>query len=154
MPSAFKNLFVLFLPVAFLAACSNAIAVYGYVPHQSRIDQAVAGEADRKEVRDLFGAPFTLGTFDENYWFYIERRTRIRGILEPKLLDQRVLVVKFDEENGTLAGTQMYEVTDANDIRPVGRKTASLGKELNVIQEIFNNIGRFGGAGGGGLPGI
>lgn len=128
-----------------LTGCADDITVYGYVPHQQDVDRIEVGKSSRRDVRQTLGAPFTQGTFEESRWFYIERRTRIRGILEPELVDQRVLVVEFDEASGKLAATRMYTVDDALNVRPVDRVTVTLGKEQTIIQEVLGNIGRFAG---------
>ena len=54
-------------------------------------------------------------------------------------------MVSFDDA-GTVAETVTLGLADSKDIDPVDRVTPTEGRKLNVLQEIFGNIGRFGGA--------
>src|ERR1041384_5491363 len=83
------------LGVALLAGCSATQDTRGYMPDEEAIAQIKPGETQKDKVYDLFGSPSSMGTFDQNVWYYIEKRTEQVAFYEPKTLDQRVLPAEF-----------------------------------------------------------
>ncbi len=57
-----------------------------------------------------------------------------------------MLAVAFDD-TGLVSELRQYTLEDGRIIDPVTRKTPTLGRELNIIEQLFGNIGRFNNAG-------
>jgi outer membrane protein assembly factor BamE (lipoprotein component of BamABCDE complex) len=88
-----------------LAGCSTSeVLNQGYVVDQTALDLTPVGSS-REQVLLSLGTPSTTATFDNEVFYYVSQR-RVRGamFMKPKLVDQSVLAVYFDEE-GTVSGS-------------------------------------------------
>ena len=130
------------LGAALLAACTPTQDTRGYMPDEDAIAQVKPGETTKDKVYDLFGSPSSMGTFDQNVWYYIEKRTEQLAFYEVKTLNQRVLAVEFDP-GGTVSAVKRWGIKDGKEIDPVARITETRGRELGFIEQVFGNIGRF-----------
>ena len=129
------------LGLALLTACVPTQDTRGYIPEEEAIAQVKPG-VTKDKVYDLFGSPSSMGTFDSNVWYYIEKKTEQVAFYEPKTLDQRVLAVEFDKE-GAVTAVKRWGLKDGKVVEPVARITETRGKELGFIEQVFGNIGRF-----------
>lgn len=126
-----------------LAACDiQERFSHGYVPDQELIEAVRPGVHSRDQVARLLGSPSSIGTFEAQYWYYISRTVERVAMLEPEVIDQNVLVVEFDE-NDVVADLRQYTLEDGRIIDPVTQTTPTRGQELNLIQQLLGNIGRF-----------
>ncbi len=125
-----------------LAACETSIQVHGNMPDPEVIAEIQPGIDDRNVVVDKLGSPSTISTFIDNKWYYIGQKTEQFAFLDPDILERSVLVVSFDQ-NGVVDDTLLYTLEDGQFVDPIDRITPTEGKELNVLQQLFGNIGRF-----------
>jgi outer membrane protein assembly factor BamE (lipoprotein component of BamABCDE complex) len=134
----------LLLAGAALAAggCTPRLDVRGNLPDPDDVLAVQPGVTTRDQVAQLLGSPSTVGTFDDNTWYYMSKRTETTSFFEPDVLDQEVLVVKFDD-SGVVADMQLFGDEKAQAIQPVERTTPNLGQELTVLQQLVGNLGRF-----------
>ncbi len=130
----------------FLGACATTVDHRGYVPDQETIERVRAGVDDRDSVTQMLGSPSSVATFDDRTWYYVSKRTERVAFFNEKVVDQRVLAVAFDEE-GVVSEIRQYTLEDGRIIDPVTRETPTLGRELNLLEQLFGNIGRFNNAG-------
>jgi outer membrane protein assembly factor BamE (lipoprotein component of BamABCDE complex) len=134
------------LIAAALTACTARIDTQGYIPDEDLIAQVQIGVAGPAEVAELLGTPPSSRIFsvDESMtWYYIMRRTKTESFFDEEVLEQRVLAVEFDE-SGVVKGFRNYTLADGRQIEPVDRVTATRGKKLGLLEQMFGNLGRFG----------
>lgn len=131
---------------AFLGACATTVDHRGYVPDQETIERLRTGVDNRDSVAQMLGSPSSVATFDDRTWYYVSKRTERVAFFNEKVVDQRVLAVAFDE-TGLVIEIRQYTLEDGRIIDPVTRETPTLGRELNIIEQLFGNIGRFNNAG-------
>ncbi len=129
-----------------LGACATTVDHRGYVPDQETIERVKAGVDNRDSVALMLGSPSSVATFDDRTWYYVSKQTERVAFLNEKVVDQRVLAVAFDD-TGLVSGIRQYTLEDGRIIDPVTRETPTLGRELNIIEQLFGNIGRFNNAG-------
>lgn len=127
---------------AALAACAPRIDTRGNLPDPETVLEVQPGIHDRNQVVDILGTPSTVATFEDDTWYYISRRTEQVAFFEPDVVDQQVLVVKFDSA-GLVSDMKVYGLEDSQIIDPVERTTPTSGRELTILQQLFGNIGRF-----------
>ncbi len=134
------------LPAALLLAtmaCSPIEARHGYVPDEESIGRLQPGVHDVSTVTRLFGAPLTIANFKGETWFYIRRHTEKFAFFEEEVVRQDVLAVKFDGR-GIVSEVKTYSMKDGQEVEYEGDETPTRGKELNLIQQLLGNLGRFG----------
>ncbi|MEX1206332.1 MAG: outer membrane protein assembly factor BamE [Dongiaceae bacterium] len=125
-----------------LAGCQPRIDARGNLPDPDTVGQIQPGVQSRAQVADLLGSPSVASTFDDKTWYYISGRTETYAFFEPKVVDQQVLVVEFDDA-GMVSGIERYDYEDGRVIDPVSRETPTSGQELTFLQQLFGNLGRF-----------
>ena len=127
---------------AALAAGAPRIDTRGNLPDPETVLEVQPGIHDRNQVVNILGTPSTVATFEDDTWYYISRRTEQVAFFEPEVVDQQVLVVKFDNA-GLVSDMKVYGLEDSQIIDPVKRTTPTSGRELTILQQLFGNIGRF-----------
>jgi outer membrane protein assembly factor BamE (lipoprotein component of BamABCDE complex) len=144
-----------------VAGCEKVIDVRGHVPDDDSLSKIQVGLQKKADVTDLLGTPSTVAPFGEETWLYISRKTSTTAFFEPKVLEQHVVAIVFDD-TGAVSDVRRLDMADGKVIRHVARITPSPGKELSFLEQLIGNLGKFnsgkGGAlspssTGGGLPG-
>ncbi|HJM61856.1 MAG TPA: outer membrane protein assembly factor BamE [Alphaproteobacteria bacterium] len=125
-----------------LVACEPRLDTHGFMPNSELVSQIQTGDQDKFEVAEVLGSPSTMATFDDDIWYYITQQSRIFAFFKPEIVDQQVLVVRFDEAN-VVSEINRYTIEDGLIVDPVTRETPTAGKELSILQQLFGNIGRF-----------
>jgi outer membrane protein assembly factor BamE (lipoprotein component of BamABCDE complex) len=125
-----------------LPACGSNVQVHGNLPDPELIAEIQPGAYRREDVVDLLGSPSAVSTFEDSRWYYIGQKISQFAFLKPKVLERSILVVSFDG-SGRVDGTRTYTLEDGQDIDPVDRITPTEGRDLNLLQELLGNIGRF-----------
>jgi outer membrane protein assembly factor BamE (lipoprotein component of BamABCDE complex) len=127
---------------ALAAGCSPTIDTRGNLPDADNVLKIQPGTDTKNEVAQILGSPSTVGTFDDDKWYYISTRTRSIAFLEPDIEDQEVLIVSFDK-SGVVNDLKVLGLEDAKQITPNERVTPTLGRELTIMQQLLGNLGRF-----------
>lgn len=125
-----------------LMACQSRIDSRGYVPTPEDMERVKAGLQGREEVREILGTPSSASNFTDDRWYYISKKTSSTAFFEPKVLEQNVVVVEFDE-TGIVKDLQRYALEDGLLIDPVTRKTPAPGREMSFLEQLIGNFGRF-----------
>ncbi len=125
-----------------LGACSPKIIQHGNVPDEDQVVQIQPGQDDKNRVEQLLGSPSTTGTFGDNVWYYVSKRTSQTAFFEPDITDQGVLAISFDEQ-GIVEDMKVYDKGDGRLVAMVDRETPTHGNELTIIQQMLGNLGRF-----------
>ena len=99
------------------------------------------GTSTKSDVLRAMGSPTTQDPFDDNKWYYIGQVTEKRGVLDPKVVDERIVLVHFDEDG--LLDTIRDVGGNREDIPFERSKTPTSGNEITVLQQFFGNLGRF-----------
>ena len=136
--------FVIFLSVA-LAACTFQTKHRGYV-FPADLENVVADIKTTSQLQNEIGAPQVKTIYGDEVWIYYGADENYRGPLPLKYDNQTVLLAWVD-------GTRVREIrvlhdADLPDVMISEDETEiPAAIELNAIQELFNNIGRFSPAG-------
>ncbi|RVU39626.1 outer membrane protein assembly factor BamE [Hwanghaeella grinnelliae] len=125
-------------------ACTPKTALRGNLPRPHQIEQLEVGKQRKTQVESIMGSPSVIGTFDDNIWYYMSRRTEQWAFFPEEVVEQKVLALYFSNE-GVLQHVETYTEDDAREIATSSRTTPTAGKELGVLEQIFGNVGKFGG---------
>lgn len=139
---ALRATLALGIAIVALNACAPTIDTRGNLPDPEAVLEVQPGVHDRNQVASILGSPSAVATFEDDTWYYISRRTEQIAFLEPEVIDQQVLVVKFGSD-GLVDEMKLYGFEDGRVVDPVDRTTPTAGRELTILQQLFGNIGRF-----------
>jgi outer membrane protein assembly factor BamE (lipoprotein component of BamABCDE complex) len=129
-----------------LTACTPTEAVRGNLLQDYQLSEVKAGVDTQSDVLQKLGSPTTRAPFDDSVWYYMGQRTEKHGILDPKVVQERIVKVTFDP-NGVV---QSLKTEDGHrmDIPYERAKTPTSGTEVTIMQQMLGNLGKFNKAGG------
>ena len=139
--------------VALLSACAGTRDHRGMVLDKELASGIQVGVDNKDSVQRTLGRPTFTGQFDPNDWYYVARDTATLAFRLPRITDQTVLHVRFDQAGNVSAVNQTGKELIAS-IDPSGDKTPTLGRKKSFFDELFGNIGTVTqpGLGGSGQP--
>jgi outer membrane protein assembly factor BamE (lipoprotein component of BamABCDE complex) len=138
-----KKIFLLF--VVFLGACTFQTKHRGYI-FPDDLEAKVATIKTAKDLLDTIGAPQVKTMYGDNVWIYFGADENYRGPLAPTFTDETVLLVWV--RGNKVLKTKILHDDDLPDVKIAqGETEIPAAIELNAIEELFNNIGRFSPAG-------
>ncbi len=150
MPRPGRNAIVLLVVVATLvaglAACTSRIERRGNELDPDMLRRIEPGVSDQDDVRDTLGSPSSKATFGAAFgetWYYISARKKHVAFFAPETTDQKVIAIAFDDA-GVVKSVRRYGAEDAREIEPVERTTATGGRKLTILEQLFGNLGRVG----------
>jgi len=132
-----------------LAACSATVEQRGNLPPPEEIAQIHPGKTTKDEVVKILGTPSSISVFNDKNWYYISARTKELAFFDPKVVDQQVFVVDFNDD-GIVKALEHKTLQDGKEVVPIARATPAPGRELTFLEQLIGNLGRFNGGGGGG----
>lgn len=131
-----------------LAGCAATVDQRGNLPPPDEIAQIHPGKTTKDQVAKILGTPSSVGVFNDKDWYYISRRTKQVAFFDPKVVDQEVYIVDFNDD-GVVQAVDHKTLRNGRDISPVARTTPAPGRELTFLEQLIGNLGKFNGGGGG-----
>jgi outer membrane protein assembly factor BamE (lipoprotein component of BamABCDE complex) len=128
---------------AALAACTPEKDLHGMLPDKELIAEIKPGQTRQEDVTRILGTPSAMATFDKEIWYYIGEKTETVAFFKPDVLEQKVLVVRFNKDGLVEDVEQVDGKKDGKAVTPVARETPTKGKEMTIIQQLVGNVGRF-----------
>lgn len=134
-----------FLPVLFaclfLMACTPTQSNRGNIVDDFRMKEITPGISTRNNVLKSLGSPTTTAPFDDNTWYYIGQKMEKKGIFDPEVTEEKVVVVAFNNEG--IVETLEEINSERLDVPKIRRKTKTGGNEVSILEQVLGNVGRF-----------
>lgn len=140
MSASVKTLCLL-ASVAVISACTPTQSKRGNLVEDFRIAEVTPGISTRTNVLKSLGSPTTTAPFDDNVWYYIGQKMEKRGIFDPEVIDEKVVVVAFDDKG--IVQTLQEINNDRLDVPTVNRTTPTSGNEVTLLEQLLGNVGKF-----------
>ena len=138
-----KKIFLIFILA--LTACTFQTKHRGYV-FPDDLETRVANIKTTSQLQDEIGDPQTRTIYGDEVWVYYSANENMRGPLPVTYSDKKVLLAWV--KNGRVLKTKILNDADLPDVRMASGETdIPAAIELNALEELFNNIGRFSPAG-------
>ncbi|MCL2737579.1 MAG: hypothetical protein FWE17_01815 [Alphaproteobacteria bacterium] len=147
-----KNILVIFIAAAALAACTFQTRQRGYVfPHD--LEEQIAKVRTVADLEERFGSPQARTVHGPLVWIYYGATENLRGPL-PLTWDNRTVLLAWIDppspgasgaaSGGRVTKTRILRDEDLPDARIAAGSTPIPAEiELNMLQELINNVGRF-----------
>ena len=136
---------IIFVLLAILSACTFQTKHRGYV-FPKTIDDDITSIKTTTQLVDKIGAPQTKTLYGDEVWIYYGAEENYRGPLPHTFTDKTVLLAWVN--GNTVKKIQILHDDDLEDVKMASGETEiPAAIELNAIEELFNNIGRFSPAG-------
>ena len=136
---------ILLIFAVILSACTFQTKHRGYV-FPENLENKLADVKTTTALIDAIGAPQVKTVYGDDVWVYYGADENYRGPLAPTFTNETVLLVWV--RGNRVLKTQILHDVDLPDIEIAdGETPIPAAIELNAIEELFNNIGRFSPAG-------
>ncbi len=142
--SKFKVQLLIMAMVA-LCSCTFQTKHRGYV-FPDNLEAQVQDVKTTAQLMEKIGAPQVKTVYGDEVWVYYGADENYRGPLAPTFTDETVLLAWV--KGNRVLKTQVLHDADLPDVKIADGETAiPAAIELNAIEELVNNIGRFSPAG-------
>lgn len=121
------------------SGCSSFTTVnrHGYLVSPDQLEQVPVGSS-KEQVDYVLGTPSTTATFGNEVYYYISQTTETTAFLAPKITDQRILAVYFDDDR-RVSRIADYGLQDGRVFDYISRKTPTTGAEVTLLRQIFSS---------------
>ena len=127
--------------LALLAGCTPTRDFHGYIVDEAAPADVEPGVDTRTSVLARLGSPSTKSIFDDNTWVYMSSPRDRLAYFRPKVSQRSVVAIRFTDEN-VVDEVLTYDADDGEVISYAARETATRGRELGVLEQLFGNVGR------------
>lgn len=142
-----KNKLSSYLLLILLNACAPTVEHRGFNPEQAeRIDDIKINISDKEKVTECLGSPSTISAFPtegKNWtkWYYVYRKTEKISFWDPKVVDQLIIKIIFDEKD-IVKDIIAQKGVSGEEISASKEKTVTTGYQSSFLKDIFGNFGR------------
>ena len=114
-------------------ACAGIRDHHGFVIDQTLADGIQVGVDNKDSVAKTLGRPTFTGQFDPNDWYYVSRDTAQLAFRDPKVTEQTVLRVQFDQAGNVASVNKTGKELIATG-RPVGRQDPDARPQAQLLR--------------------
>lgn len=141
---SFAGVIALGLSAAVLSGCNTSETfTQGYVVDSETLELVPPGSSKEQVLLSL-GTPTTKGDYGQETFYYIsQKRVRNAMFMKPRLVDQSILAVYFDDE-GTVSNIANYTMEDGKVFDTIHRTTPTGGKEETFLSRALSSVGSSG----------
>ena len=138
-----KSIFVVIpLFLITLLSCQPRVTKHGNFYNSDNIQLIKKTKLNKSEVIEIFGEPTVKSTFSDNVWYYITLVQHEKAYFEIKNLENKVLIITFDE-NQVVKKYKILNEDDSSEINISYPKEAyNQNGENSLIQEFFSMFTR------------
>ena len=139
-----KKLFLLLFIFIFISNCGFKKRVDHHGVHllKKKSDMLIIAENNKNDIIKLLGPPSVKSTFNNDLYFYIERKTTTDKLIKlgkKKFLENNVLILEVNER-GILIDKQFYDMKSMKNIKIVSKKTSIDYQKQNFIYEFLSSM--------------
>jgi len=138
-----KKLFFLIILIGLSNCKLNVVnKTHGSLNLEKKLKKLEINVSNKNDIVVLLGPPSTTSQFDNNKWYYIERKvtnTSLFTLGKEKVLKNNVLLLELDK-NGILANKEFLEIGDMKDIKFSKNTTDSNIINKNFLYNFFNSV--------------
>ena len=127
--------------ILFVASCAPIIKTNGEILPDDKVQSLRVGVLKKEDVRAVLGTPTAVSTFDPSIWHYIGQKVEQQPFGGPKLLEQKIVIVSFDDQ-GVLDAFAMRGTDAYREIHYESQATPTAGHKLSAIEQLLGNYGR------------
>lgn len=136
----------LFIALCFVSACTFQTKYRGYV-FPENLESEISDIKTADSLTQKMGSPQIKTIYGNNIWIYYGAEENYHGPL-PLTWDNKKALIVWMDKGGNITNKKIMNDADFKDTEIAdGETKIPAAIELNALQELFNNIGRFSPAG-------
>jgi len=137
------KILVLFVFLFTLNCTTNKVANnHGFRSLETKYSKIKINESNKNDIIKIIGPPSYISDFNENKWFFIERRKTNQSLLKlgiKKIEKNNVLIVNFNKL-GILVDKKILDINNMNDITYVKTTTVKDFQQDNFVYNLLSSL--------------
>ena len=136
----------IFLIILFIIASgckANKVSKnHGFISLETKFEKIQINKTNKNDLIKTIGHPSSISEFDENKWFYIERKKTNQSLFKlgiKKINKNNILIVDFNNK-GLVENKKIIDLNNMNDIKYVKKITQKEFDQDNTIYNIFSSL--------------
>ena len=137
-----KNLFIIFLLFTLSCSTNKVSQNHGFKALDLKYNIIKVNKNNKNDIINIIGPPSSKSDFNENKWFYIERRKTNQSLVKlgiKKIEKNNILIVEFDSR-GILSKKELLDLNKMNDIKYTKSITEKDFQSSNFLYNIFTSL--------------
>ena len=139
-----KNIFIILIIALFFSACNlkkveKHHGVYALDQKQKKLK---LNKSNKNDILLILGSPSTKSNFDEDMWFYIERKKgnlSLKDFAKEKVIANNVLIIEFNNR-GILTNKEFLNIEKMNNLAFSNKITESNYKTNTFIYDFLSSM--------------
>jgi outer membrane protein assembly factor BamE (lipoprotein component of BamABCDE complex) len=136
----------IFLIILFIIASgckANKVSKnHGFISLETKFEKIQINKTNKNDLIKTIGHPSSISEFDENKWFYIERKKTNQSLFKlgiKKINKNNILIVDFNSK-GLVENKKIIDLNNMNDVKYVKKITQKEFDQDNTIYNIFSSL--------------
>ena len=136
----------IFLIILFIIASgckANKVSKnHGFISLETKFEKIQINKTNKNDLIKTIGYPSSISEFDENKWFYIERKKTNQSLFKlgiKKINKNNILIVDFNNK-GLVENKKLIDLNNMNDVKYVKKITQKEFDQDNTIYNIFSSL--------------
>ena len=121
-------------------SCVNKKLVNGQLPSAETLSTLKIGSDNKNLVKKILGHPSFEDNVGDNSIYYILSIREQLAFLDPELIDQKILQLRFNESN-ILQNIYFYNKDDAKKVAMSSNFTKTTGRKIGFLEQLISNFG-------------
>jgi len=139
-----KNFYLLCIVLVFVSSCGFKKRVDHHGVHllKKKSDLLIISQTNKNDIVEILGPPSVKSTFNNDLYFYIERKTTTDKLIKlgkKVYLENNVLLLEIDSR-GILFKKEFYDLNKMKDIKLVSSKTLVDYQKQSFIYEFLSSM--------------
>ena len=139
-----NRLFLAFIIIIIIPNCGFKKRVDHHGVHllKKKSNMIIVSETNKNDIIKLLGPPSVKSTFNNDLYFYIERKTTTGKLIKlgkKEYLENNVLVLEIDNR-GILFKKEFYDLNKMKNIKIVSNETSVDYKKQSFIYEFLSSM--------------
>ncbi len=135
---------ILILIFLFTLNCStNKVSKnHGFRSLEKKYEKIIINKTNKNDIVSIIGPPSSKSDFNDNKWFYIERKKTNQSLIKlgiKKIETNNVLIVEFNNM-GILEDKKLLDLNNMQDVKYVKSITTKEFQEKNLLYGIFSSL--------------
>ncbi len=137
------RLFCIFLFFFTLNCSTNKVSKnHGYSSLETKFNKIIINKTNKNDVINNIGPPSSISDFDNNKWFYIERKKTNQSLLKlglKKIDKNNIIEVNFNNM-GIVNNKKLLNLNDMNDVNYVKNITEKNYQKGNFMYGVLSSF--------------
>jgi len=115
---------------------------HGFISLDLKVNKISINKSNKNDVINIIGPPSSISEFDNNKWFYIERKKTNQSLFKlglKKINKNNILILSFDNRS-ILKEKKLLDLNDMNDVKYVKSITEKEFQQGNFMYGVLTSL--------------